>query len=218
MSFKQAAPAVPASQLYKKLKKVGKGAYGSVYKGYGTQIHWHTYTLTSSFQQNWYSHKQGNCHQGLESRHRGGRCGRHTARDCATVTVNTCSITKYHTLLWQLFERHQAVDYHGLCCWWQCANYCKYTISRTAGQRTDCWLFVMIRWRQATWRNATLLSLLEKFCLHSRICIKTRSFIEISRVKHELLQYWIQLTRFSWQYLTDCRGKRSVVRFWCCCR
>jgi hypothetical protein len=33
MSFKQAAPTVPASQLYKKLKKVGKGAYGSVYKG-----------------------------------------------------------------------------------------------------------------------------------------------------------------------------------------
>jgi hypothetical protein len=34
MTSKQVAvPAVPASQLYKKLKKVGKGAYGSVYKG-----------------------------------------------------------------------------------------------------------------------------------------------------------------------------------------
>ncbi|KAL7324415.1 kinase that interacts with cdc31p, variant 4 [Mucor circinelloides] len=32
-----AAPAVPASQLYKKLKKVGKGAYGSVYKGIDTR-------------------------------------------------------------------------------------------------------------------------------------------------------------------------------------
>jgi hypothetical protein len=31
MSFKQSA--VPASHIYKKLKKVGKGAYGSVYKG-----------------------------------------------------------------------------------------------------------------------------------------------------------------------------------------
>ncbi|CEP11169.1 hypothetical protein [Parasitella parasitica] len=37
MSFKQAAPAVPASQLYKKLRKVGKGAYGSVYKGIDTR-------------------------------------------------------------------------------------------------------------------------------------------------------------------------------------
>lgn len=33
MSSKLTAQAVPASQLYKKLKKVGKGAYGSVYKG-----------------------------------------------------------------------------------------------------------------------------------------------------------------------------------------
>jgi hypothetical protein len=33
MSSKQAATAVPASQLYKKLIKVGKGAYGSVFKG-----------------------------------------------------------------------------------------------------------------------------------------------------------------------------------------
>lgn len=31
MTSKQA---IPASQLYRKLKKVGKGAYGSVYKGY----------------------------------------------------------------------------------------------------------------------------------------------------------------------------------------
>ncbi|KAI8084204.1 Pkinase-domain-containing protein [Gilbertella persicaria] len=30
---------VPASQLYKKLKKVGRGAYGSVYKGIHTQTH-----------------------------------------------------------------------------------------------------------------------------------------------------------------------------------
>ncbi|OAD09191.1 hypothetical protein MUCCIDRAFT_151782 [Mucor lusitanicus CBS 277.49] len=37
MPFKQASPAVPASQLYKKLKKVGKGAYGSVYKGIDTR-------------------------------------------------------------------------------------------------------------------------------------------------------------------------------------
>ncbi|KAG2211201.1 hypothetical protein INT47_006320 [Mucor saturninus] len=34
MSYK---PALPASQLYKKLKKVGKGAYGSVYKGLDTR-------------------------------------------------------------------------------------------------------------------------------------------------------------------------------------
>ncbi|KAI8356154.1 Pkinase-domain-containing protein [Blakeslea trispora] len=37
MTSRQAEPIVPASQLYRKLKKVGKGAYGSVYKGINTQ-------------------------------------------------------------------------------------------------------------------------------------------------------------------------------------
>lgn len=37
MSSKQTAPTVPASQIYKKLKKVGKGAYGSVFKGIDTR-------------------------------------------------------------------------------------------------------------------------------------------------------------------------------------